>query len=178
MRISKSNVPAAPLRWNPERAATEFGLTHVTLRKALAKNSAQPDEHGLYTTTQIVSAIFGDLHSEKILTQRQLTRRYELNNRIVEGTVVDRAELLRLFAGVADAMTSRIEASSLTREEKTDLRRDLSSIRPGIDGIAKRQSKLPRNGPDEEDDEDLDEQTGRRPRKPRFRQKSGFVKDP
>src|SRR6516164_5106991 len=128
---SRSNLPQhEPLRWNVEVAAREFGMTEMTLRKSLAQNSACAGEDGCYSTREIREAVYGDLHSERILTQRQLTRRYELNNRIVEGTVVDRAELLRLFAGVADAMTSRIEASSLTREEKTDLRRDLSSIRP------------------------------------------------
>src|SRR6516165_9377211 len=132
MRISKSNVPAAPLRWNPERAATEFGLTHVTLRKALAKNSAQPDEHGLYTTPQIVSAIFGDLHSEKILTQRELTRKYANENLILEGAYINRAQLMRLFSSVADAMCSRIESSALSHEEKSDLRRELASVPVGV----------------------------------------------
>jgi len=95
--------------------------------------------------------------------------------RVVEGSVVDRAELMRLLASVADAMTSRIECSGLSREEKIDLRRDLSSIRPGIDGIAASQSKLPRDvdGDDDGDGED-DVADGRKVRKTRFRTRPGF----
>jgi len=47
-RTSKSNLPQdVPLKWNVEKAAQEFGLSIMTLRKALNKNSAAPDQDGL-----------------------------------------------------------------------------------------------------------------------------------
>jgi hypothetical protein len=71
-RATRSNVPAAALRWRAERAAVEFGLTTNTLRKALNKDSARPDSDGLYTTQQIIGALYGALHQEKLRTQRQM----------------------------------------------------------------------------------------------------------
>src|SRR6516162_2384002 len=91
-RATKSNVPAAPLKWSVERAGVEFGMTSNTLRKSLAKNSAVPDADGLFTTRQITDAVFGGLSEEKLLT-RQLTRRYELDNQNIEASVLNRAEL-------------------------------------------------------------------------------------
>ena len=62
---TKSNVPKAALRWTVERAGVEFGLSTGTLRKALGKNSAAPDADGLFTTKQIVAAIYGGSLSEE-----------------------------------------------------------------------------------------------------------------
>jgi len=154
-RISRSNLPDQPLRWSVEKAAAEFGVTHPTLRKALAQNSIQADADGCFSTKEITSAVFGNLAEEKLLTQRELTRKHANENAIIEGLYVDRAQLMALFTQVADAMTSRIESSSLTFQEKQDLRRELSSVPVGVRGIVKRQSKLPakRNG-EHVDDED------------------------
>jgi hypothetical protein len=190
-RTTRSNLPQdCPLKWNLAIAAREFGLTEVTLRKALAQNSIRGDEAGLYSTKEIREAVYGDLHSEKILTQRQLTRRYELSNRIVEGSVVNKAALMQLFSSVADAMVSRVRASNLDRMAQDDLLSELSRIRPGIDGIAADQSKLPRDGrydddggdaddqafSDEESSQSENKQNRPKPSKRPFRMKPGFVK--
>jgi hypothetical protein len=102
------------LKWSVERAGVEFGMTSNTLRKALNKNSAQADADGLFSTKQITDAVFGGLTEEKLLTQRQLTRKYELENSIVEASVLNRSELMTAFPAVADAMTSRTMVSGLT----------------------------------------------------------------
>jgi hypothetical protein len=60
-------------------------MTHVTQRKLLAKNSAVPDSDGLFSTKQITDAVFAGLNEEKLTTQRQLTRKYELENAIRRG---------------------------------------------------------------------------------------------
>jgi len=65
-RVTKSNVPAAALRWSPERAAVEFGLTTNTLRKPLSKDSAAPDNDGLYSTQQIRGALFGVMPQQAV----------------------------------------------------------------------------------------------------------------
>ena len=63
-------------------------------------------------------------------TQRQLTKRYDLDNRIVEASVLDRAELAKRFAQLADAIQSRILSSALSREIEEDILRDMAGI-PG-----------------------------------------------
>jgi len=143
-RITKSNVPAAALRWSIERAGIEFGLTSQTLRKSLGKTTATADADGLFTTKQICQAIFGSMHVEKLATQRQLTRRYELENAITEATVLDRVELMKGLALIADAMVRRIMSSGLARSEKEDILKDLSSIPLVLEETAHRQIRLPR----------------------------------
>jgi len=53
-RTTKSNLPQdVPLKWNGEKAFQEFGLSIMTLRKALNQGSAEPDAGGCYSTEQI-----------------------------------------------------------------------------------------------------------------------------
>jgi len=144
-RNTKSNVSEAALRWSVERAGIEFGLTSATLRKALNKNSAAPDKDGLFTTQQIAAAIYGALHIEKLKTQREITRKLALENAITTGSVLNRAELEKVFAAIADAFASRVmSVQGLSRQEKEDLLKDLSSWPLALEDVAHAQTRLPR----------------------------------
>jgi hypothetical protein len=56
-----------------------------------------------------IGAVYGGaLSEEKLRTQRQLTRKLELENAITEGNVLNRAALSKAFALIADAISSRI----------------------------------------------------------------------
>ena len=133
------------MRWSVERAAPGFGITGHTLRRLLAKNSVTPDADGLYSTKQITDAVYGGLSEEKLATQRQLTRKYQLENAITEASVLDKAALSQGFAQVADAISARIMSSELSREAKADLLRDLSTIPVVISNVARSQTKLRRS---------------------------------
>ena len=137
-----------------ERAGIEFGLTSQTLRRSLAKTSATPDADGLFTTKQIVAAVYGAFDQEKLATQKQLTRKYEIANAIAEASVLDGSELAKVLAGIADAMVHRIMASELSRSAKQDLLHDLSSIPLVLDEVADRQTALPRRRNGQTSDED------------------------
>ena len=101
-RTTKSNLPQdVPLKWNVEKGGAQFWVGNATLRKALVKNSAEPDANGLFATRQIGASVYGGALSE---------------------------EKLRRFAAIADAISSRIMASELSRAAKEDLLKDLSSI--------------------------------------------------
>jgi hypothetical protein len=63
-----------------EVAAREFGLANATLRKALNKSGAIADEHGCFSTRQLIGAVFGALELEQLRTQEQITRKYLLDN--------------------------------------------------------------------------------------------------
>jgi hypothetical protein len=141
----RSNVPTEALRWSVERAGVEFGLGSQTLRKALAKNSTTPDMNGFYTTAQVIAAIYGALHFEKLRTQRARAQQLELQNAITKGEVLNRAELSRAFAMIAGAVVSRIMSSGLARPEKEDILRDISSWPLALEGVAHRQTRLQRN---------------------------------
>jgi len=146
---TKSNVPQnEPLRWNVEVGGRELGLANATLRKALNKSGAIPDEHGCFSTRQLIAAVFGAIDLEKLRTQEQITRKYQLDNAIVEASVVRKDELMKVLGAVADAMTSRIRASELSRHAQDDLLRDIAGIPLSVTDVARRQSRLParRNG--------------------------------
>ena len=148
-RPSKSNVPAAALRWSAERAGIEFGLSSTTLRKALARNSTAPDANGLYTTAQIISALFGELQVERLRTQRARARQIELENAITEARVLDRASLATAFAAIADAFTSRLYAAiEIPRTVRDDLLRDLATWPLALENVAHRQTRLRNNNGD------------------------------
>ena len=152
-RLTKSNVPAAALRWSIERAGIEFGLTSQTLRKSLAKTSATPDADGLFTTKQIIAAIYGAFDQEKLATQKQLTRKYEIANAVSEASLLDRAGLMQGLAAIADAMVSRIMSANVDRSVKDDLLNQLAGVPVVLENVAHAQSKLSRgNGsrPEEE----------------------------
>jgi hypothetical protein len=143
---ARGNVPKAPLRWSIDRWSTEFKLAANTLRKYLTQGGAEPDQTGCYTTTQICEALYGDLKAERLRKERELTRRYQLENEITEATVVNRAELMKGLAALADAMVSRIMSANVDRSIKEDLLHDLSTVPLVLREVADKQSKLRRNG--------------------------------
>jgi hypothetical protein len=148
------NVPAKVLRWTIERASGEFKLAQNTLRKMLNQGGAEPDASGCYSTEQLCRAIFGDLRAERLRKERELTRKYQLQNQIAEASVLDRAELSKGLAGIADAVVSRIMSSELSRAAKEDILRDLSSVPLVLKEVAHRQTRLPRgNGAHTEEDQ-------------------------
>jgi hypothetical protein len=172
-----------PLRWSPERAAPEFAVSHATIRASLAQASEHPGPDGLFSTGQLLNALHGSLAQERLGTQRAVRRRVELSNRITEGSVIDKSALMQGLSRIADAMVSRITASELSDEAKSDLLKELSSIPLVLEDVVAQQSKLPRNGSDGKDDGDdnfddedeVDSETpNRKVPKQRFRMRPGF----
>jgi hypothetical protein len=152
------NLPTAPLRWPVDRAVEEFGqCTAHTLRKLLRRNGSLADANGTFSTQAIAAAIYGDLAAEKLRTQRELTKKLQLENSIATGAYLNRAELSKGLAGIADAMCSIISTSSLSRTEQEDLRRQLADAELICETVARNQSKLPRRSRNVEADGDENE---------------------
>jgi hypothetical protein len=139
----RGNVPLERLSWTVERASGEFSVAPVTLRKFLRQSGAEPDPGGCFTTRQITEALYGDLKAERLRKERQLTKKYELENAITEGSFLDRAEIARGLSAVADAMVSRIMSAQLDRTVKEDLLNDLSTVPLILENTARSQSKVP-----------------------------------
>jgi hypothetical protein len=141
----RSNVPSKPLCWSIDRASREFKLAQNTLRKYLHQGGAEPDAGGCYSTEQLCKAIFGDLRAERLRKERELTKKYQLENAITEGNLLDRQALARTFGLIADAMVTRINsATELPRTVREDILRELSTWPLAIEEVAHRQSRLPR----------------------------------
>jgi hypothetical protein len=118
----------------------------MVLRKSLAKISAAGDQDGLFSTKQIVAALFGAIDQEKLATQKELTKKYQIANAVAEASFLDRAELTKALAGIADAMASRIMSANVDRAVKEDLLNDLASVPIALQEVGHRQTRLPRRG--------------------------------
>jgi len=141
--VSRSNVPQnVALRWNVEKAAIEFGMTPIMLSRALAQNSTVPGKDGCYTTAQICEALFGVMHQEKLATQKEIRKRYTLENQITEASVLNREALAASFAELADALQQAVINSGLPREARENFLHNLSSWPLRLQTIARNQSKL------------------------------------
>jgi hypothetical protein len=141
----RGNVPRNELRWTIERASVEFGTAQNTLRKSLNQAHIDCGADGCFTTEQICASLFGLMHREKLKTQRELSRRYLLENEITESQVLIRSEVSKGLATIGDAIASRIMADSeMSRSAKEDLLRDLSSIPLVLRQVADGQTRLPR----------------------------------
>jgi hypothetical protein len=155
IRNPRSNVPPQSLKWSLDRASREFRLVTNTLRKYLHQGGVEPDEDGCYSTMQICECVYGDLRAERLRKERELTKRYALQNQITEGSVLDRAELMRTFSVIADAMVTRINsATEVPRNVREDLLRDLATWPEAIKETVSRQTRLPRRDNGQEDDQD------------------------
>jgi hypothetical protein len=140
----RGNISLRPLRWSIEAVSREFKLAANTVRKILHQGSVEPDGTGTYSTEQVVSCLFGNLHAEKIRKERELVRKYRIENETAEANLLDRTELMKGFSALADAMVFRIMSSELGQEAKEDLLRDLSTIPVVINNVARTQTRLPR----------------------------------
>jgi hypothetical protein len=83
-------------------------MTPVMLSSALAQISAVAGEDYCYTTQQICEALFGVMHQEKIASQKEIRKRYALENQITTASVLNRAELAKGFAAIADALLGTV----------------------------------------------------------------------
>jgi hypothetical protein len=157
IRNPQTNVPPQALRWSLNRASDEFKIAPNSLRKYLHQSGTEADVDGCFSTMQITNAIFGDLRAERLRKERELTKKYALQNEITEGNLLDRHELMRTFSVIADAMTSRINsATEVPRNVREDLLRDLATWPEAVKETVSRQTKYPRSRDGqtrEEDDE-------------------------
>jgi hypothetical protein len=158
-RSPSQQRPWQKLKWSIERATHEFRLAQNTLRKYLHQADCEPDETGCYSTEQLCQAIFGDLRAEKLRKERELTRKYSLEDEVTEGNLLDRNALARAFGTIADAFVSRVmSVQGLSRREKEDLLKDLATWPLSLEEVSDRQTKHSRRGngqaPDENGNED------------------------
>jgi hypothetical protein len=79
-------------------------------------------------------------------TQLALAEKYRLENAILKGENVNRVALAAGLARIADAMTSRILASELSREAQEDLLKELASLPLVLEEVVRAQSRLKTKG--------------------------------
>ena len=150
----KGNVGLRPLKWTVESVGREFKLAATSAQKILHQGGAEPAADGTYTTAQVCECLFGNLHAQKVLKEKELVRKYANENRIIEGAYLDKVELMKVFSQVADEMKYLIMAcTEMPQNVREDVLHALASIPIGVKGVVERQTRLPRrskNGREEE----------------------------
>jgi phage terminase Nu1 subunit (DNA packaging protein) len=133
------------------QAAREFDVAKDTLRRRLGECHQEPGADGCYSTKQLTLGLYGDLYGAKLRVQNEQAEKLRIENEISRGELLNRRELARCFAQIAEAMSARImSCTELPRLAREDILRDLSSWPLALAETADRQTRLPRgNGAEE-----------------------------
>src|SRR5215469_18151050 len=140
-RVANSNVPSVPLRWSVARAGAEFDIAQQTLERKLRDAQVYPDAGGCYSTKQITEGIFGSLFRERLRRITEEADKVAIANQVARGELLNRAELTRAMAQVADAIVSVIRNSGLSRFDQEQIQKNLAGIPLVIKDVARRQDK-------------------------------------
>jgi hypothetical protein len=138
--VSPGNVKEL-LRWSVEASAREFGVSKDWIKKRLIEVNENPDaKDKAYSTAQIVKAVFGDIYGERLRETKEKADNWALKNAQLRGELLDRNSILRGMEHIIAATARLIDASSLSKTEKTDLRNTLATWPVVVRGVAERQS--------------------------------------
>jgi hypothetical protein len=137
----RSNVTEAPLKWTVRAIAREFKLAENTVSRKLSESKQSPDSKGVYATSQVTAALYGDLSAERLRELKGRADNWELKNRALIGELLDREELEKTLGQLFVSFKSAIESTSMTREEKTATLEVLASWPVVVKETAAQQSK-------------------------------------
>jgi phage terminase Nu1 subunit (DNA packaging protein) len=90
--------------------------------------------------------MFGALHAERLRKTSAEADGVEMANAVTRADYLDRRQLSRALAEVADSIVQIVRVSRLTRQEQDDLLPQLSSIPVIIENAARAQTKWRGNG--------------------------------
>lgn len=136
MKSARGNVPT-PTRWGLYTAGREFRVAEETLASKLNEASEHPGEDGCYTTAQITKVLWDSLLAEKFKKLKAETAKVELENAILRGEYVAKAELQNRLGQIADGILQIIKASGLAKEAQDDLQWQIASIPVVVKDAAK-----------------------------------------
>jgi hypothetical protein len=121
-RVSKqhSNIPDCP-RWSYDTAVREFSVHRDTLRKRLSAAAIAPGVDGCYATIDIVTALFGNLHAERIRKTRAEATHVELLNSKISKESLPADEVYRCWESVMLIIKNEIWSSPLPEDTKRSI---------------------------------------------------------
>ena len=136
----QTNIPSEPLRWSVIRAAEEFGLDQVTLRKRLVKAESIPDDTGCYGTLQIISAVFDDSKTLRDLEVKERTENYRLKNEAIKGNLLDKGSMLAGLEISYQSVKNIVMGSLLSEKDKKDILDNLARCPLILDEVSRKQA--------------------------------------
>lgn len=109
------------IRWTVGNAAAEFGIDPKTLSQRIKAAAIEPANDGLYGTTQITAAIFGDLEYERIGLTREQKEITALNKRNMLRELVPIKDVERVWTRVVLEYRQRVMSANIADAIKKDL---------------------------------------------------------
>ena len=132
-----------------------------TLRRKLSQTKQTQAADGTWTTAQIVAALYGDIHGERLRKTAAEADHWELKNDVLRGESLPKGLLTSALEQIFVIIKQLIQASSMTTPEKRDLLNTIATWPVAVATVATKaakQVKLERgegeNGNGDHDDED------------------------
>ena len=119
-----------PIRWTLHKACSEFVINRKTLESRLVEASLVAGEDGCFSTQQIMTAITGDIHGERLLKTRAERESVELKNARIRREYVSTAEVSRCMSATIVLIRQEILGSILPEDVKHSILRHLADIKP------------------------------------------------
>ena len=93
--------------WTQSLIASEFGMDSRTVGKKFNAAGIKTKRDG-YRTSEVLKALFGDIDSERLRKTREEADQIMLKNAQARGSVIDLADVDKLWTGIASAVKQRI----------------------------------------------------------------------
>lgn len=127
---SKSTNKYTPLRWSIRQAATEFNRHTETVTKRLKTAGILAGPDGLFSTAQIIEAIFGDIQSERLRKCRLEADLLAIEKRKLDGELVATAEIKPVIDNLCVSIRQVIAKSEhLTEQQRHKLCEEIKAMR-------------------------------------------------
>jgi hypothetical protein len=151
----KTNIPEEPLRWSVDAAAHEFGCAPETMRKRLTAAHEAAGEDKCYSTSQIVSALFGSHAFERQRETRERADNWAIRNGALRGELLEKNALNHGLSAVFTAITEIIRTAPMPAQTRNDVMETLGRIPIIVRDVATRQRRQihlqPDDGPNGEE---------------------------
>jgi len=100
--------PEKKIRWSKWRAASEFGIDQKTLTGRLTRYGIQEGDDGKFSTSQICSAIYGDIDGERLRLTKEQADEKALNNAERRRELVPAQDFIEVTQRGLQAMTATV----------------------------------------------------------------------